>query len=221
MLDYHADSLPLGQSKAASFGFVAWLCVGVGAGVEWGRSRRAARRWRWRRSAGLSQPASRAARHNENPNQSEIRMPAATSFGMLRAAMPAPESRAAVARRFGLAVLSGAQFSLRLQGPRSDSVLNADELRELRRIERLAVLTGRLAGALSGAASPGQRFGHSAFWDLMALRSPRRLHAFWAVVLCVTTVASISRLPTVLDALRSVPDGGRRGTGAFGRAVVR
>jgi hypothetical protein len=84
--------------------------------------------------------------------------------------------------------------------------LNADELRELRRIERNAVLRAALAGALSGAASAaaaiwGQRFLGPEGTPLSAADGVK----FWAVVASVTVVASALEIGFLFwDALRSV-----------------
>jgi hypothetical protein len=96
--------------------------------------------------------------------------------------------------RFGLAVLRRATAHAPVAGADDPIyVLNADEQRELRRIERRAVLRAAAAGGLSGAATAA-----AAIWahryigpdgnPLSAGDGAR----FWFVVLAVTVVASIA-----------------------------
>jgi hypothetical protein len=109
--------------------------------------------------------------------------------------------------RFGLAVLRRAPVRAAVAGADDPiHVLNADEQRELRRIERLAVLRAAAAGALSGGAT-----AIAAIWahryigpdgnPLSAGDGAR----FWFVVIAVTVVASIFEIGFLYwDALRSV-----------------
>src|SRR5262245_38844888 len=73
---------------------------------------------------------------------------------MLGIVSRAPEPELPLFERFGLAVLRRAPHRAAVAGEDDPvHVLNSDELRELRRIERLAVLRAATAGALSGGAS--------------------------------------------------------------------
>lgn len=127
---------------------------------------------------------------------------------MLRFVTTAPEPELALFERFGLAVLRRAPARAAVAGEDDPiHVLNADELRELRRIERLAVLRAATAGALSGAASAAvaiwaqQRYiAHdgTAYSGADAVR-------FWSLVVAATIVASIFEIGFLYwDALRSV-----------------
>lgn len=109
--------------------------------------------------------------------------------------------------KFGLAVLRRTRARAAVSGPDDPiHVLNADELRELRRIERRAVLRAALAGALSGGASAA-----AAIWAHRFLGpegSPLEFvhHAkYWGAVLSVTVVASVLEIGFLYwDGLRSV-----------------
>ncbi|HEY3493914.1 MAG TPA: hypothetical protein VGK73_04480 [Polyangiaceae bacterium] len=109
--------------------------------------------------------------------------------------------------KFGLAVLRRTRARAAVSGPDDPiHVLNADELRELRRIERKAVLRAGLAGALSGAASAGAAiWAHRFIGPDGAPLSAADGAKFWAVVVAVTIVASILEIGFLYwDALRTV-----------------
>jgi hypothetical protein len=127
---------------------------------------------------------------------------------MLRRVSMAPEPELALFERFGLAVLRRAPARAAVAGDDDPiHVLNAEELRELRSIERRAVLRAATAGALSGAATAAvaiwaqQRYiapDGSAYSTADAVR-------FWTLVIAATTVASIFEIGFLYwDALRSV-----------------
>ena len=127
---------------------------------------------------------------------------------MLRAVSAAPEPELALFERFGLAVLRSAPARAAVAGEDDPiHILNAAELRELRRIERLAVLRAAAAGALSGAASAAV-----AIWAQVQYIAPDgTAHStsdavrFWALVIGATIVASIFEIGFLYwDALRSV-----------------
>lgn len=109
--------------------------------------------------------------------------------------------------RFGLAVLRRAPVRAAVAAEDDPiHVLNADELRELRRIERLAVIRAATAGALSGAASAA-----AAIWAHRFIGPDGEPYSaadgarFWTVVIVVTIVASIFEIGFLYwDALRSV-----------------
>jgi len=85
-------------------------------------------------------------------------------------------------------------------------VLNPDEQRELRQIERRAVLLAALAGALSGAATAAAAIWAHRFLgpDGVPL-SPADGVRYWSVVIGVTIIASIFEIAFLYwDALRSV-----------------
>src|SRR5687767_9854564 len=109
--------------------------------------------------------------------------------------------------RLGLAVLRRAPARAPVAGADDPiHVLNADEQRELRRIERRAVLRAATAGALSGAATAAAAIWAHRFigvdgTPLSAGDGAR----FWLVVIGVTIVASIFEIGFLYwDALRSV-----------------
>jgi hypothetical protein len=118
-----------------------------------------------------------------------------------------PASELPLFERLGLAVLRGTPAHAPVASADDPiHVLNADEQRELRRIERLAVLRAAAAGALSGAATAA-----AAIWahryigpdgtPLSAADGAR----FWFVVIAVTVIASIFEIGFLYwDALRSV-----------------
>jgi hypothetical protein len=126
--------------------------------------------------------------------------------------------------KFGLAVLSRTPARRAVSG--SDDpvhVLNADELAELRSIERWAVVRAAVAGALSGAASAA-----AAIWahrylgpDGAPLSTVAGLK-FWGVVMAVTIVASVLEIGFLYwDALRSVHAmAGAAGLGLSGKALA-
>jgi hypothetical protein len=127
---------------------------------------------------------------------------------MLRAPMPAPaEPALPLLERFGLAVLRRLPVRAAIAGADDPiHVLNADELCELRRIERLAVLRAVIAGALSGAASAAAAIWAQRFLgpDGAPLSSADGVR-FWGVVIAVTVVASIAEIGYLYwDGLRSV-----------------
>jgi len=109
--------------------------------------------------------------------------------------------------RLGLAVLRRTPARAPVAGADDPiHVLNADEQRELRRIERLAVLRAATAGALSGSATAtaaiwAHRFLGPDGAPLSAADGVR----FWAAVIGVTIIASIFEIGFLYwDALRSV-----------------
>jgi hypothetical protein len=127
---------------------------------------------------------------------------------MLRAPMPAPaEPALPLLERFGLAVLRRLPARAAIAGADDPiHVLNADELRELRRIERWAVFRAVIAGALSGAASASAAIWAQRFLgpDGAPLSSADGVR-FWGVVIAVTVVASIAEIGYLYwDGLRAV-----------------
>jgi hypothetical protein len=127
---------------------------------------------------------------------------------MLRDVSTASEPELALFERFGLAVLRRAPARAAVAGADDPvHVLNADELRELRRIERLAVLRAAVAGALSGAASAAVAIWaqHRYIADDGSAYSAADALRFWTLVIAATTVASIFEIGFLYwDALRSV-----------------
>jgi hypothetical protein len=118
-----------------------------------------------------------------------------------------PERELPLFERFGLAVLRSAPSRPAVAGEDDPiHVLNADELRELRRIERLAVIRAATAGALSGAASAA-----AAIWAHRWIGPDGEPYSagdgvrFWTLVIVVTIIASIFEIGFLYwDALRSV-----------------
>jgi hypothetical protein len=109
--------------------------------------------------------------------------------------------------KFGLAVLSRTKGRAPVAGPDDPvHVLNADELRELRAIERNAVLRAATAGALSGAASAAAAiWAHRYIGPDGAPLSATDGAKFWAIVAVVTIIASVFEIGFLYwDALRSV-----------------
>jgi hypothetical protein len=118
-----------------------------------------------------------------------------------------PEPELAFFERFGLAVLANAPARAAVSGEDDPvHVLNPDEQRELRRIERLAVLRAVTAGALSGGASAA-----AAIWAHRFIGPDGHPYTaadgarFWSTVVVVTIIASIFEIGFLYwDALRSV-----------------
>jgi hypothetical protein len=127
---------------------------------------------------------------------------------MLRSVSTSPEPELALFERLGLAVLQRAPARAAVADEDDPiHVLNADELLELRRIERLAVVRAALAGALSGAAT-----AVVAIWaqsrhiapDGTAYSTGDALW-FWTFVIVATAIASVFEIGFLYwDALRSV-----------------
>ena len=119
----------------------------------------------------------------------------------------APEPELPLFERFGLAVLRRAPTRGAVAGEDDPiHVLNADEQRELRRIERQAVRRAAIAGALSGAASAA-----AAIWAHRYIGPDGSPHSaadgarFWTVVIAATVVASIFEIGFLYwDALHAV-----------------
>jgi hypothetical protein len=126
---------------------------------------------------------------------------------MLAAVSAAHEPELPLFERYGLGVLRRAPARAAVAGEDDPiHVLNPDELRALKRIERLAVIRAATAGALSGAAS-----ATAAIWAhrwIAADGSPYTAAdgvRFWTVVVVVTTIASIFEIWFLYwDALRTV-----------------
>jgi len=118
-----------------------------------------------------------------------------------------PESALPLFERLGLAVLR--RTPARPPVASADDpihVLNEDEQRELRLIERRAVLLAGLAGALSGGATAAAAIWAHRFIgpDGVPLSAADGVR-FWAVVIGVTIIASIFEIGFLYwDALRSV-----------------
>jgi hypothetical protein len=121
--------------------------------------------------------------------------------------------------KFGLAVLLWTPARAAIAGPDDPvHVLNPEELRELKRLERNAVLRAALAGALSGLASAVAAIWAHRFLgpDGSPLGAAEAVK-FWGIVLSVTIVASIFEIAFLYwDALRTV----RAMAGAAGLAIV-
>jgi hypothetical protein len=117
------------------------------------------------------------------------------------------EVELALLERFGLSILRRSPAHPAVAGEDDPiHVLNPDERRALRRIERGAVLRAATAGALSGSASAG-----AAIWARRFLGPEGAAHSsadalrFWGTVGCATLVASAFEIGFLYwDALRSV-----------------
>lgn len=113
----------------------------------------------------------------------------------------------ALLERFGLSVLRRSPAHPAVADEDDPiHVLNPEERRALRRIERGAVLRAAAAGALSGSASAG-----AAIWARRFLGPEGSAHSnadalrFWGTVGCATLVASVFEIGFLYwDALRSV-----------------
>ncbi|MGC4087163.1 MAG: hypothetical protein QM756_04515 [Polyangiaceae bacterium] len=121
--------------------------------------------------------------------------------------------------RWGLSVLHGAPREPAVAGADDPiHVLNPDERRALRRIERDAVLRAAVAGALSGAASAlAAVWAHRFLGPDGAPRSVGDAMKFWGTIGAATTIASIFEIGFLYwDALRSV----HRMAGAAGLSLT-
>jgi hypothetical protein len=126
---------------------------------------------------------------------------------MLESVSARTEPELPLFERFGLAVLRRSPARAAVAGEDDPiHVLNADELHELRRIERFAVVRAATAGALSGAASAA-----AAIWAHRFIGPDGEPYSaadgarFWTVVVVVTILASIFEIGFLYwDALRSV-----------------
>ncbi|HWA75561.1 MAG TPA: hypothetical protein VG937_24670 [Polyangiaceae bacterium] len=118
-----------------------------------------------------------------------------------------PRTKLALLERFGLSVLRRSPSHPAVAGEDDPiHVLNPEELRALRRIERGAVLRAATAGALSGSASAGAAiWAHRFLGPNGAPLSNADAVRFWGAVGAATLVASAFEIGFLYwDALRTV-----------------